>query len=123
MRVPIVVLLLLFVACGISTGVSAQSSIRTKPGAGAARAVADPQKLFAAGEAALRAGRLDEAERNFQQVLAINPGVAGAYANLGVIHMRRKQWVLALAALRKAEKLAPNVAHHDTAMRGQTTHP
>ncbi|MGA8067468.1 MAG: tetratricopeptide repeat protein [Terriglobales bacterium] len=70
----------------------------------------DPQKLFAAGEAALRAGNLDQAERAFHQVLAIDPSVAGAYANLGVIHMRRKQWPQALEMLRQAEKLAPGVA-------------
>jgi tetratricopeptide (TPR) repeat protein len=70
----------------------------------------DPQQLFEAGETALQAGKLDEAERDFKQVLVLNPGVAGAYANLGVIHMRRKQWPQALATLRKAEKLAPEVA-------------
>jgi tetratricopeptide (TPR) repeat protein len=70
----------------------------------------DPQKLFEAGEAALHTGKLDEAQRDFQQVAAINPTVAGAYANLGVIHMRRKQWPQALEMLRKAEKLAPDIA-------------
>jgi len=80
-----------------------------QPGYAQARP-ADPQKLFAAGEAALRDNKLDEAERNFRAVLAAEPGVAGAYANLGVIHMRRKQWTQALAALHKAEKLAPVVA-------------
>jgi tetratricopeptide (TPR) repeat protein len=70
----------------------------------------DPQKLFEAGEAALHAGKLAEAEHEFQQVLAINPGVAGAYANLGVIDMRRKQWPQALAMLHQAEKLAPEMA-------------
>lgn len=109
-RVRAVVLLLVFLSGGLSMEVSAQSRARTKAGTGAAQVAGDPQKLFVAGEAALRAGKLDEAERDFRQVLAINPGVAGAYANLGVIHMRRKQWALALAALRKAEKLAPDVA-------------
>ena len=71
---------------------------------------AEPQKLFKAGETALRENRLEEAERNFRAVLALNPGLAGAYANLGVIQMRRKQWAQALVMLRKAEKLAPSVA-------------
>jgi tetratricopeptide (TPR) repeat protein len=70
----------------------------------------DPQKLFGTAEAALRAGKLDEAEREFHQVLAINPGVAGAYINLGVIEMRRKRWPQALTMLHKAEKLAPDMA-------------
>ena len=89
---------------------SAQSSSPAKVKAGSTAATGDPQKMFGAGEAALHAGKLDEAERDFRQVLAINPGVAGAYANLGVIHMRRKQWPQALAALQKAEKLAPEIA-------------
>ena len=70
----------------------------------------DPQKLFEAGEAALHAGKLDEAERAFKQVIVLNPEVAGAYANLGVIHMRRKQWPQALEMLGNAEKLAPEIA-------------
>jgi tetratricopeptide (TPR) repeat protein len=98
---PGVVLLLLFLSCGVTSTISAQS---------APPAARDPQKMFAAGEAAFHAGKLDEAAREFRLVLAINPDVAGAYANLGVIHMRRKQWPQALEKLHKAEKLAPGVA-------------
>jgi tetratricopeptide (TPR) repeat protein len=110
-----VVLFLLFLSSGMTSGVTNMTSVQStaapaKKTAGAAPAARDPQKLFEAGEAALHAGRLDEAERAFQQVLAINPGVAGAYANLGVIHMRRKQWPQALEMLHKAEKLAPDIA-------------
>jgi len=105
-RVLSVVLLLLF----LSSAAGAQSAAPTKTGAEAAPVTRDPRKLFEAGEAALHAGKLDEAERAFRQVLAIDPGVAGAYANLGVIHMRRKQWPQALEMLHKAEKLAPRIA-------------
>src|SRR5205807_1947532 len=70
----------------------------------------DPQRLFDAGEVALRENKLDDAERNFRAVLAADSRVPGAYANLGVIHMRRKQWTQALEMLHKAEKLAPAVA-------------
>ena len=58
----------------------------------------------------MKQNRLDEAERDFRQVLAMNPQVGGAYANLGVVYMRRKQWTNALEALRKAERLMPDVA-------------
>ena len=71
---------------------------------------ADPAKLFQAGQDALNRGRLDEAERDFQQVLAIDPQLGGAYANLGVVYMRRKQWDKALGELHKAEHLMPQVA-------------
>ena len=66
--------------------------------------------LYAEGEQALRAGELDRAERAFRQVLAQNDKDVGAYANLGVIDMRRKNWPRALENLRKAEHLAPQVA-------------
>jgi len=55
-------------------------------------------------------GRLDEAERDFRQVLALDPQSGGAYANLGVVYMRRKQWTRALETLHKAERLMPQVA-------------
>jgi Flp pilus assembly protein TadD len=51
-----------------------------------------PQQMFQQGEAALNSGNLEEAERAFKAVLAFDPNSAGAYANLGVIYMRRKQW-------------------------------
>src|SRR5579872_756556 len=71
---------------------------------------ADPQKLFQQGEAALKSGNLNDADHAFRAVLAINPQVAGAYANLGVIYMRRKQWTPALEMLHKAQHLAPELA-------------
>ena len=55
-----------------------------------------PQQLFQQGEAALTKNNLDLAERSFRAVLAQDPQAAGAYANLGVISMRRKQWPQAL---------------------------
>ncbi len=74
-----------------------------------APSTADPQRLFAQGEAALKSGKLDEAERDFRAVVALQPGVAGAYANLAVIAMRRKQWPQALDLLHHAERLAPQI--------------
>ncbi|MGA9736945.1 MAG: tetratricopeptide repeat protein [Candidatus Sulfotelmatobacter sp.] len=67
----------------------------------------DPAQIFQSGQEALNQGRLDEAERDFRQVLAVNPQVGGAYANLGVVYMKRKQWTKALGPLRKAEHLLP----------------
>jgi Tfp pilus assembly protein PilF len=68
------------------------------------------RQLFQAGQAALNQNRLDEAERNFRQVLAADPQVGGAYANLGVVYMRRKEWGKALEALQQANHLMPQVA-------------
>ena len=68
----------------------------------------DPAKLFQAGQNALKLNWLDDAERDFRRVLALNPQSGAAYANLGVVYMRRKQWPKALEMLRKAERLMPN---------------
>jgi tetratricopeptide (TPR) repeat protein len=73
-------------------------------------ATADPAQLFKAGQQALQENRLNDAESDFRRVLAANPGVGGAYANLGVVYMRRKQWAKALETLRQAEHLMPQVA-------------
>ena len=67
-------------------------------------------ETFQKGEGLLRQGNLDGAESAFTQVLAQDSTSAGAYANLGVIAMRRQQWPKALEMLTKAEKLAPQVA-------------
>lgn len=69
-----------------------------------------PAELFQAGQDALNHGRLDEAERDFRQVLKANPQAGGAYANLGVVYMRRKHWAQALDVLQKANHMMPQVA-------------
>jgi tetratricopeptide (TPR) repeat protein len=91
------------------------STVRTPPqaapGAASSQSSAtDPAVLFQRGQTALNQGRLAEAERDFRQVLATNPQVGGAYANLGVVYMRRKQWAQALEMLHKAQHLMPEVA-------------
>ena len=73
-------------------------------------AAVDIPHLLLKGEDALNHGRLDEAEHDFRQILATNPHVGGAYANLGVAYMKRKQWAKALVPLRKAEQLLPHEA-------------
>jgi len=83
----------------------AQSHPATKP----AVSSQSPATLFQAGEQALKENELDVAERNFRAVLAADPHNAGAYANLGVIAMRRKQWPKALELLQRASRLAPTV--------------
>ncbi len=75
------------------------------------------RKVFQAGQEALNHNQLDEAERDFREVLSANPEVGGAYANLGVVYMRRKQWTKALEMLRKAERLMPQVPGNPTKYR------
>lgn len=63
---------------------------------------------FRAGSEALQAGDLDSAERKFQSVLKCQPN-AGAYANLGVVYMRKQNWTAATRALKQAARLAPGM--------------
>jgi tetratricopeptide (TPR) repeat protein len=100
---------------GAAVAISAQTSSpgmaekprNSAPVDSSGAAAADPAKLFQAGQHALNQNRLDEAERDFRQVLAVNPRVGDAYTNLGVVYMRRKQWTKALEMLYKAEHLMP----------------
>lgn len=71
---------------------------------------ADPATIFARGQAALQSGKLQDAEQDFRQVLQLDPKSAAAYANLGVVYMRRKQWNKAISTLQTAERLAPQLA-------------
>jgi tetratricopeptide (TPR) repeat protein len=82
--------------------------LKARPGQSAARS--DPKAAFEKGQASLQAGDLAGAESAFREVLAADPSSGAAYANLGVIAMRRKMWDEALKNLRKAEKLAPQMA-------------
>ncbi len=69
-----------------------------------------PGQIFQRGQDALNNGRLDQAEQSFRQVLEIDPQSGAAYANLGVVYMRRKQWTKALENLEQAEHRMPQVA-------------
>jgi tetratricopeptide (TPR) repeat protein len=109
-------LLLLAVAAAAANPQSAPSDPQAAPRnaafqtASAEATAADPAQLFQQGQDALTGGRLDEAEQAFRRVVALNPQVGGAYANLGVVYMRRKQWAKALEMLRQAERMMPQVA-------------
>jgi tetratricopeptide (TPR) repeat protein len=85
---------------------SGQSGVGATPSGGSA----DLAQIFERGQDALNHGRLDEAEHDFRRVIAADPQSGGAYANLGVVYMRRKQWAKALEMFRKAEALMPQVA-------------
>jgi tetratricopeptide (TPR) repeat protein len=93
---------------GIPSAKNGSGSAGQTPTAGGK--MTDPAQLFQRGQGALDEGKLDEAERDFRGVLAVDPKSGAAYANLGVVYMRRKQWSLALTHLRKAAHLMPQVA-------------
>jgi tetratricopeptide (TPR) repeat protein len=91
----------LFVSCTCSF--SARPSAQGTP-------APDTKEWFLKGQRALQAGDLPKAEKAFQMVLLLDPESGAAYANLGVIEMRRKNWDRALEDLTKALTRSPNTS-------------
>ena len=113
---PLPSLLLLAVVIGPANAQNSAPAPPANPQTGNAAAAATENAkqpaalIFQHGQDALNHGRLDEAEHDFHQILALDPQAGAAYANLGVVYMRRKQWTKALEMLRKAEHRMPQVA-------------
>lgn len=89
-------------------------------GAGSGAAVAAPETApvaeadqaqlgegFTKALEAARAGRLDEAEALYKEILARAPDAAAAHFNLGYVYRRRKDWAAAEAEYRKVMELEP----------------
>src|SRR5215471_13820202 len=102
------IIFVLFLTSAASLAQSPHSG--TPGGRSSAAKTADPAALFERGERALKENNLGEAESDFRQVLEIDPRAGAAYANLGVVYMRRRQWAKALETLDKAQALMPKVA-------------
>ena len=66
--------------------------------------------VFEAGVAAEKSGRLDEAEKDFQQVLRGGGKVAFVYNNLGIVYQQRGDHVRAIEQFREAIRLQPEYA-------------
>ena len=63
---------------------------------------------------ALADGRYPEAEAAFEKLRALEPQVAEIHANLGLIYFEERKFEQAVAALRQALKLKPNLAKTDS---------
>jgi tetratricopeptide (TPR) repeat protein len=106
-------ILLLFVVAGavISSGQVSGAGAGAQTGARKpAEASADPAEVFRRGQDALSRGDLDQAERAFRRVTQLDPRSGAAFANLGVVYMRRKQWSQALGMFETAKRLSPEMA-------------
>jgi tetratricopeptide (TPR) repeat protein len=99
----------LFVLLALCTPLSLASEFQDPPSS-ASNPRADAAAAFARGQQALQSGDLATADASFRKVLSIDPQAGPAYANLGVIAMRRQEWDRALTLLEKAEKLDPTLA-------------
>ena len=96
-------MILALIAVALAMAAAPAEDARASQGTAVVRV--DAKVAFEKGQAALQAGDLDLAEKCFRQVLSVDAGSAAAYANLGVIAMRRKDWDGALTLLRKGEHL------------------
>jgi Flp pilus assembly protein TadD len=63
---------------------------------------------FANALALTQAGKLDEAEAAYKELIAKEPSVPEVYQNLGYIYSQKKDWPKAEEALKKAMELRPN---------------
>ena len=87
-----------------------QRRAETKSGGTGAAASSAVQRLFAAGLRQHRAGRIDEAERSFLQVLAIRPHHTDSLHLLGVIAYQTGRHDLAVDLISKAIAINPGEA-------------
>jgi Flp pilus assembly protein TadD len=85
---------------------------KTAPGSAPVPASIDPsvQRAFDAARQALGTGRTADAERAFTALAKSHPELAGAHANLGLIHRQAGRAKEAVAALERAVELAPQRA-------------
>ena len=77
--------------------------------AGAQSAAAGPAEVFRQGQMELEKGELKQAKASFLRVTRMDPRSAAAFANLGVVYMREKQWDSALRALKHAQQIDPRL--------------
>lgn len=87
----------------------------------AAAAQANPDEAmvrekFAQGVELARAGKLDEAEALFNEILELQPGVAEVYRNLGYIYAQRKDWATSEMHYQSALDLRPGDPQFVSAM-------
>jgi tetratricopeptide (TPR) repeat protein len=65
------------------------------------------QRAFDDARRAMRAGRMEEAERGFKSVIQFHPDLGGPHANLGVIYRQANKLPEAVAELELAVKASP----------------
>ncbi|HWZ77301.1 MAG TPA: tetratricopeptide repeat protein [Candidatus Sulfotelmatobacter sp.] len=65
------------------------------------------------GQSALAAGRYAEAEKAFEKLRQLEPGMAEVHANLGLIYFQERKFEQAVPTLRQALKLKPALTKTD----------
>src|SRR5580693_916154 len=72
------------------------------------------EKYYEEGQRALARGQFQEAEKIFEKLRELSPGVAEVHANLGLIYFNEKKFEAAVPALRQALKLKPSLTKTKT---------
>jgi tetratricopeptide (TPR) repeat protein len=65
------------------------------------------QRAFDDARRAMRAGRMEDAERGFKSLIQFHPELGGPHANLGLIYRQANKLPEAVAALEQATKVSP----------------
>jgi tetratricopeptide (TPR) repeat protein len=90
---------LLYLSCMLSSLVVAQTDASDVP--------SDVQRYAEAGQNALARGHYEEAEKAYEKLRELEPGVAEVHANLGLIYFQERKFKQAVPALSQALKLKP----------------
>lgn len=88
-------------------------------GAAAGGAAADTavlQAMFQKGYDLTQAGKLDEAEAAYKEVLAKDATLPAVYYNLGIVYTQKKDWTNAEASFQKALELKPGYSEATSAL-------
>jgi tetratricopeptide (TPR) repeat protein len=72
------------------------------------------EKYSEAGQQALAAGQYDEALRNFEELVKLEPGIAEVHATLAVIYYKERRYDAAVREIRTAKKLKPGLPKLDS---------
>ena len=96
----------------VSQGTPVELTVQLTPTSGMtpeqAKEAAAMQALAAGAVEAMRAGRDDDAIRQFNEIVAKVPTCSDCYYNLGVAYAKKQQFDLAETSFKKAIELAPN---------------
>ena len=72
------------------------------------------EQYYEAGEKALSEGRYGEAQKAYEALRKLSPGIAEVHARLGLIYFQERKFEPAVESLRQALKLKPGLPKLDT---------
>lgn len=75
--------------------------------------ISNPKELFERGQQSLAAGKYEDAQRDFGQLIKMGVRSGSVYTNLGVVYMRTGKLDNAIQAFKKAKELAPGMTGID----------